>query len=300
MAIKINGHDLSKRMFNGVEVSKVMKNWLQIRPEVVEHDYLCFTALEANSTVQFHKYVTLTNTFEISYNKTDWELYRWNDFQGGYEWPVITLANVWDKVYWRSTSETPTEFSYGMVNNYRRDYTFTMSGSIAASGNIMYLLCKYGADKITNDHCFERLFDNCTALVTPPRLPSTTLKNSCYLQMFQWCTSLTTTPVLPATRTMYICYGSMFANCTSLTTLPELPATFLRDYCYMTMFSGCTWIKLSETQTWEYQTPYRIPTTWTWTQWTSPLDYMFYGTWWTFTWTPTITTTYYTSNTIIS
>jgi hypothetical protein len=65
------------------------------------------------------------------------------------------------------------------------------------------------------------------------------------------------------------------------------------------MFRNCSKIKLSTTQTWEYQTEYRIPTTWTWTSWSSSLSNMFTSTWWTFTWTPSINTTYYTSNTVV-
>jgi hypothetical protein len=65
------------------------------------------------------------------------------------------------------------------------------------------------------------------------------------------------------------------------------------------MFNGCSKIKLSTTQTWEYQNEYRIPETWTWTTATNALYRMFRTTWWTFAWTPAINTTYYTSNTLV-
>jgi hypothetical protein len=79
-----------------------------------------------------------------------------------------------------------------------------------------------------------------------------------------------------------------------------LPATTLTDYCYYQMFYECTNIKLSDQQVWDYQTSYRIPTSWTWTWWTYySMREMFNGTWWTFTRTPEINTTYYTSNTVI-
>jgi hypothetical protein len=65
------------------------------------------------------------------------------------------------------------------------------------------------------------------------------------------------------------------------------------------MFQSCSKIKLSTTNTWEYQTAYRIPTSWTGTTGTNSLANMFYRTWWTRTGTPSANTTYYTSNTVV-
>jgi hypothetical protein len=118
--------------------------------------------------------------------------------------------------------------------------------------------------------------------------------------MFYGCTSLTTIPELPATTLADRCYYSMFQGCTSLTTIPELPATTLADYCYTAMFQGCSNIKLSATQTGVYQTPYRIPTSGSGTTGTESLDSMFSNTGGTFTGTPAINTTYYTSNAVVS
>ena len=95
------------------------------------------------------------------------------------------------------------------------------------------------------------------------------------------------------------CYAYMFYGCTALATAPELPATTLTDNCYQGMFIRCTNIKLSTTQTGEYQTPYRIPKSGTGTTANSALANMFGGTGGTFTGTPEINTTYYTSNTVV-
>lgn len=65
------------------------------------------------------------------------------------------------------------------------------------------------------------------------------------------------------------------------------------------MFSGCTNIKLSTTKTGEYQTAYRIPISGTGMTTTDTLTSMFTGTGGTFTGTPEINTTYYTSNTVV-
>ena len=153
-----------------------------------------------------------------------------------------------------------------------------------------------------DENCYSNMFNGCTNLTTVPSiLPATTLKNSCYSNMFNGCTSLTTAPQLPATTLANNCYTSMFKGCTYLMIVPELPATILKDFCYRNMFYGCTNIKLSSTQTGEYQTAYRIPTSDTGTTGSNSLLSMFTNTGGTFTGTPTINTTYYlsTSNFIV-
>jgi hypothetical protein len=59
------------------------------------------------------------------------------------------------------------------------------------------------------------------------------------------------------------------------------------------MFNGCTNIKLSQTQSDEYQTSYRIPYTGDGVDASEALVDMFANTGGTFTGTPTINTTYY-------
>ena len=147
--------------------------------------------------------------------------------------------------------------------------------------------------------CCCSMFRWCTSLTTAPITISASY-NACCNGMFTWCTSLTTPPILSATTLDRSCYSEMFNWCTSLETIPALPATTLADGCYSMMFYKCSKIKISETQTWEYVNEFRVPTTWTWTGWNNPTNNMFYNTWWTFTGTPDINTTYYTSNTVVS
>ena len=117
--------------------------------------------------------------------------------------------------------------------------------------------------------------------------------------MFYGCSSLTTAPELPATTLADNCYENMFSACSSLTTVPALPATTLAEGCYMFMFISCTNIKISQTQTSEYQTEYRIPISEDGQEAADALQGMFRNTGGTFKDTPTINTTYYTSNTVI-
>ena len=256
-----------------------------------EPEELCFTANTAGSTVQLIKNGTLTAiTLETS---TDWT--TWNTYT---IWNTITLTNIWDKVYFRNTSETTTWFSPASNTNYQ----FVMTWSIAASWDITSLINKNLTDTLTTTSVFSGLFAWCTSLTSAPKLPATTLTNECYQVMFQWCTSLVTIHGLPATTITENCYFRMFQWCTSLSILPSLPALALKNYCYQYMFAECTNIKVSSTQGWDYQTEYRIPITWTWT-WggsgsSGALYRMFYKAWWTTT-TPSINTTYYTSNTVV-
>lgn len=221
---------------------------------------LCFTANTAWSTIRLSKTWSPTAvSLEIS---TD--LSAWSDYT---IWDTITLTNIWDNVYMRNKSETPTWFSTDSSNYYK----FVISWSVAWSWDINYLLCKNSTTTLS-DYCYYGIFNNCD-LTTSPKLTATTLAEYCYWGMFSWCVYLET--------------------------LPELPATELKARCYSYMFEWCWEIKLSKTQTWGYQTPYRIPTTWTWTTASAWNAYMFTDTWWTFVSNPSINTTYYTSNTIV-
>ena len=148
-------------------------------------------------------------------------------------------------------------------------------------------------------YCYEGLFFNCTGLVTAPNLPATVLQTQCYYNMFRGCSNLINAPSIQATTLTAGCCRNMFEGCINLTSLPKLVASVLADECYYEMFKGCSKIKLSATQTGEYQTEYRIPENGTGSEGTYSLYYMFTNTGGTFTGTPTINTTYYTLNTIV-
>ena len=114
---------------------------------------------------------------------------------------------------------------------------FKMSGTIEGLGNIQSMLNWRNNCPMS---CFNGLFLGCTSLITPPRLPATTIMQECYKDMFKNCTNLITAPELPATSVANSCYKEMFRSCTSLTTTPYLPALTLDSYCYRGMFQGCT------------------------------------------------------------
>ena len=231
-------------------------------------------------------------TLEYSTDKT-----TWNTWSG-----TTAISSSGSKLYLRGTGNTKIT---GDSDNYRFVFTGTSNLKIACKGNIENLLdyetVSAGGHPTMAGYCYGHMFQSCTSLTTAPELPATTLVTGCYDSMFSNCTALTQTPSLPATTLAVACYANMFYSCTSLTTAPELPATTLDSVCYYAMFYDCTKIKLSTTQTGEYQTPYRIPTSGTGTTASDALSNMFYNTGGTFTGTPSINTTYYlsTSNTVV-
>lgn len=281
-----------------------------------EQNYeLCFTANIDWSTI------TLTKEFSptaVSLEKSTDRETRTSYSIGS----TITLDKIWDRVYFRNTSETDTWFSSGNYDYYK----FVMSWSISASWDLTYLLNKNGTSTLSS-RCFTKLFYWCSSLTTAPEISATTLANnccyymfrdctnliksmdvlpaetlasSCYEGMFYWCSNLSNSPKFLATTLWDNCCTDMFRNCINLETLPELLSITLTWYCYNNMFRWCSKIKLSTTQTWEYQTPYRIPATWTGKNGNMSLYQMFNETWGTFSGTPSVNKTYYTSNTIIS
>lgn len=234
--------------------------------EFVLPDYLCFTANTAGSVISLQKNSNPTAVqLEISTDGTTWTDYSTYGTN-------ITLTNVWDKVYWRNKSETTTWFSTSDADS-GSFYRFIWSWSIAISWDVTSLLCKNFSTTVSN-YCFCNLFNTNSSLFTSaPSIPATTLWYRCYYRMFWWQWNMET--------------------------LPKLPATTLANECYYHMFYWCSKIKISSTQTWDYQTAYRIPTEWTGTMGSQSTYRMFYYTWWTFTGTPQVNTNYYTSNALV-
>ena len=191
---------------------------------VVDKDYLCFTST-GDSTISMTQYGTpdISANKVIQYKLNDGQWQTWN-------LSAVTLSDG-DKMYIKSDDTIPVSEAQ---NIYK---FFVMTGSIAASGNIMSLL---NFSDTLPAYALNALFQKCTSLTTAPALTATKLAYSCYAWMFHKCTSLTQAPALPVTTLADYCYEGMFYNCTSLTTAPALPATTLTTYCYTQMFSGCS------------------------------------------------------------
>ena len=115
---------------------------------------------------------------------------------------------------------------------------------VACTGDIRTLLDYSNYDKVnTSQARFVKLFNNCQALTSAPKLPATDIASDCYNGMFYYCRYLKNAPELPATILKDQCYQNMFYACVSLTSAPKLPAPKLAFNCYANMFSYCYWLK---------------------------------------------------------
>ena len=168
-------------------------------------DYLCFTAQTDNSAVSLQCELS-----DWTYPQVEWsyDADKWDAFVFGRD--TIRLENAGDMVYFRGQSGT---WSFG-TDRYAH---FTMSGSIAASGNVMSLVDPTCAStSLPRRACFVRLFEGCTALTSAPELPATELKEYGYYEMFKGCTNLEEAPVLPAETLTQYCYAGMFEGCSNM------------------------------------------------------------------------------------
>ena len=255
-------------------------------------------------------------TLKASHKEWDGTVEYSTDHNAWTVWDGTEISSVDKKLYLRGSGNTKfyTSDGAGLV----------LSARAACSGNIQTLL-EYSnpPTSITTSYCYMSMFGGCTnltqapelpattlaygcyssmfykctSLTQAPTLPATTLASDCYINMFNSCTSLTQAPTLPATTLAGWCYAHMFYKCTSLTQAPTLPATTLADSCYKNMFNGCTSLKISETQSSEYPTAWRIPASGTISSTPSSWDTnMLSGTGGTFTSDPSINTTYYIEN----
>ena len=192
-----------------------------------EPEYLCFTST-GDSTVRMDQKGTPDTSANkvIQYKLNDGEWQTW-------DLSAISLTDG-DKMYIKADDEIPISESEEIHKE------FVMTGSIAASGNIMSL---FNFSDTLNNYAFYGLFKNCSTLTQAPELPTTTLSDHCYSYMFAYCSSLTSAPELPATTLERYCYSAMFRACTALTQAPELFATTLTDGCYNMMFIDCKSLK---------------------------------------------------------
>ena len=205
-------------------------------------DWLCFTANTDNSTVALKKNgEPYEAALEYTTTETMWEPYTFGQ--------TITLTDAGDRVYFRNASDDLAKgFSKDFTFNY---YQFAMTGSIAASGNVMSLLDKTclatsfpyddgNVDTPEDFNYFVNLFSGCESLTSAPELPAIKLTPYCYMSMFKGCTGLTSAPELSAMALSDWCYGGMFEGCTGLKQAPALPANTMKANCYAVMFKGCT------------------------------------------------------------
>ena len=298
--IDVNYPDIGKKTYIGYKPIIVSNQYNPEKPPEEYTDCITFTGESSDFTLKATN-KEWNGTVEYSTDHNMWTV-----------WDGSEISSSEQKLYLRGSGNT----TFGTSRGAR----FVLSARAACSGNLNTLL-EYSNPPTTlakkcyldmfynctnlitapdlpattlSIECYSEMFYNCTNLTTAPNLPATTLANYCYYYMFHGCTSLTEAPELPAITLATSCYNGMFKKCTSLTQAPALPATTLENYCYSEMFGGCTSLKISATQSAEYPTAWRIPSSGTIsstaTDWNS---IGLSGTGGTFKSNPSINTTYY-------
>ena len=224
--LEINGNLVTDITLGGHDVIRInhavsgVLLWEKAQPAPTT--FLCFTAGQSNSTVGYTSTLSTPPTIYKSTDQTNWT---------AWDGTAVTLANAGDKIYLYGENSGVSGHSL---------LKFSMTGSIAASGDVTSLLSYSGADAIPS-YAFGQLFSGCSALTAAPDIPATSAREASCNMMFARCSGLTTAPALPATNIGSYCYEQMFYECTSLVTGPTtLPATTLRSNCYDAMFAGCT------------------------------------------------------------
>ncbi len=185
-----------------------------IEPEIVDANYLTFTALEDSSSITATdvKGEDAGKLRSLSLKDTDLRY----SLDGGKTWNVmengvpVLLPKAGDSVMLKG-------YNPDGLSNYTDRIRFEMRGKLAASGSVMSLIDNSGkTTDIPNDYCFANLFDGCGSLTQAPELPSTVLKPHCYFAMFRNCTSLQSVSMLPAPELTEGCYEEMFYGCENL------------------------------------------------------------------------------------
>lgn len=181
---------------------------------------LTFTAEKENSMVSLGKTGSPTVSGLHYRIGTDGE---WLPYTCGTK---ITLPNIGDAVQFWNAENTLSSSNLAFVR-------FSMTGTIAGSGNVMSLL-NFRDDCV--DFCFYMLFYGCKSLTLPPDFPSMVIAENCYMNAFGG-TSITVAPDLPATNAAIGCYRYMFRYC-PIVKAPTLGVTQLEHTALSYLFEG--------------------------------------------------------------
>lgn len=201
-------------------------------------NWLCFTALEDNSSI----------TFDMNLGTSDDYFYTL-DTVHAYNWDGSTI----------NLDEGESVYVFGVIDPSSRSRLgqFRMTGTISASGDITSLFNKVGGEYngYIYSYTFNQLFMDCTSLVKAPNLGCITTSNiptwntgqyarNIFDKMF-YNTGLTEIPRLPhitqSINNMLYMFDNMFGNCQSLT---DVDLSYIDDTYWLAcedygIFNGC-------------------------------------------------------------
>lgn len=214
---------------------------------------LCFTAVNANSTVKLTKNGSPTvSGLQYKVGNGDYFPYIIDT--------VIICKNAGDKVYFRNTKNTLSSSSSNSVVftttglfDVSGDLSSLINNSVSLSTGVFYKLFQYANIRMANklylpwnklaENCFYYMFHGCTDLIAAPQLSATALAEQCYRYMFSGCSNLINAPsILPATVAKSYCYFGMFSGCSNLINAPQICLSYmnLTNTPCKSMFGSCS------------------------------------------------------------
>ena len=197
---------------------------------------LTFIAETAGSTIKLTRNGKDTTTANphIQYRtdeKSDWEDYTIGN--------TITLTNVDDYVQFKNL-----DTYLGGPNISNLYFQFVMTGLVWGRGNIQSLL-NYSDSVLQGS--FARLFQNCTSLLSTPKMPASTLiGQGQYYYMYYGCSNLIESEDLPAKTINKRSYYDMYFGCISLRKTPKIAAVTVDQYSMCNMFRECSGLVFAE------------------------------------------------------
>ena len=291
--------------------------WFEL-PQISSNNYLTFSSPKPFTISSAGEQKSWDGEIHYSLDARKWFL--WNG-------ATKLASNTENKIYIRGINNT----AISNFNNALYQSTLILNGeNISCNGNLSSLLNfeddSYGYKGTLPKGAFAYLFSKNSALITAPELPLSNKisASSCAgmfmetsivkapdiparlidisgcQKMFYGCKNLTRAPKISAVYINHDAFTNMFNGCINLETLPKILAKSDETDGFAGMFRDCKKIKLSLEKTGEYVNEFAIPYNKNGRyQHSDNLYNMFTGTGGTFTGTPTINTTYYTSNEVI-
>ena len=218
------------------------------KPRITKNDVVVFTALESCVfTLTIGSDVDRYAIKRIHYSIDAGRTWVSTDNVDG-ETVIIETPTIGagESVWWRGEGDRLSKGTSVEASSH-----FNSSGRFDVGGNILGLVygndindTKYAYSAAGWGYEYAALFMGCTTLVHVAKdflAKATIVGSHSYDRMFAECTSLVSAPNLPAKNINGLSYNGMFMGCTSLVIPPyELPADVLPDPSYQDMFSGCT------------------------------------------------------------
>lgn len=221
--------------------------------EEIDDSPLCFTADIAGSKLSLDRVGDIEDLeIQTSTDGSTWTTYEYGT--------VITLANVGDKVYFRSTSRKPGNVLYKSATDYYRFKRYNNNHRVSISGNLFTLLRLYGTYVPDSDatNVFYSLFNSFKIIqkVLLPKDLDATFNHSFYRTNMN--TSITSV-VLDYKKAKFtnLCFYECFRECRNLTSATiKIRSNQLSSRCFQRMFSGSSNLSRIEVYftTWGYMT----------------------------------------------